>query len=369
MILKSKTENPKSKIVSIPPNACESGPGDSMKLDGRHEAKGNVKKPRIIGLFACAVLSALCMSAQGQQPGKIPRIGIVPPGPISERVHLWEAFRQGLHELGYVEGKNIILIFPSGKVTPERLPDLATELVSLKVDVIVAPTTAGAAVVMKATKTIPIVMPTSIDPIGTGLVTSLAHPGGNATGLTSVAPDLSGKRLELIKEVVPGVSHIAVLSNPTSPTIPSQMKEAKLAAQSLGLRLQTLEVRVPDDFERVFHAAITARATALFALDDVFLYTHRTQMLKLAAKTRLPAIYGFTEYVEAGGLMSYAANLSDSYRRSAKYVDKILKGVKPADLPVEQPTKFELVINLKTAKQIGLSIPPNVLARADRVIK
>jgi putative ABC transport system substrate-binding protein len=340
-----------------------------MKLDGRHEATGNVKKARTIGLFACTVLFALCMSAQGQQAGKIPRIGILPPGPISERVHLWEAFRQGLRELGYVEGKNIMLIFPSGKVTPERLPDLAAELVNLKVDVIVAPTTAGALEVMKATKAIPIVMPTSIDPIGAGLVASLAHPSGNATGLTSIAPDLSGKRLELIREIVPGVSQIAVLSNPTSPTVPSQMNETKLAAQSLGLRLQTLEVRVPDDFERVFHAATSGHATALVLLDDVFVFTHRAQVVKLAAKTRLPAIYGFSEFVEAGGLMSYAANLSDSYRRSAKYVDKILIGAKPADLPVEQPTKFELVINLKTAKQIGLIIPPNVLARADRVIK
>ena len=325
--------------------------------------------PFIVGLAFSVLIYPLCFAADAQRSGKIPRIGILPPGPISERVHLWEAFRQGLRELGYVEGKNIILIFPSSKVTPERLPDLAAELVNLKVDIIVAPTTAGALEVMKATKTIPIVMPTSIDPIGTGLVASLAHPNGNATGLTSIAPDLSGKRLELIKEIVPGVSQIAVLSNPTSPTVPSQMNETKLAAQSLGLRLQTLEVRVPDDFERVFHAATTVHATALLALDDVLVFTHRTQIVKLAAKTRLPAIYGFSEFVEAGGLMSYAANLSDSYRRAATYVDKILKGTKPADLPVQQPTKFDLAINLKTAKQIRLTIPPNVLARADRVIR
>jgi len=323
----------------------------------------------IFGLSFSMIFYAVCFAAEGQQTGKIPRIGILPPGPISERVHLWQAFRQGLRELGYVEGKNIILIFPSGKVTLERLPDLAAELVNIKVDVIVAPTTAAALEVMKSTKTIPIVMPTTIDPIETGLVASLAHPGGNATGLTSIAPDLSGKRLEIIKEVVPGVSHIAVLSNPTSPTNPSQMKETKLAAQSFGIRLLPLEVRIPDDFERAFHAATLQHASALVALDDVFVFTHRIQVVKLAAKTRLPAIYGFTEFVEAGGLMSYAANLSDSYRRSATYVDKILKGSKPADLPVEQPTKFELVINLKTAKQIGLTIPPNVLARANRVIR
>jgi putative ABC transport system substrate-binding protein len=237
------------------------------------------------------------------------------------------------------------------------------------VDVIVAPTTQAALAVTKVTKTIPIVMPTTIDPIEAGLVASLAHPGGNATGLTSITTDLSGKRLELIKEVVPGVSYIAVLSNPTSPTNPSQIKEIKLAAQSLGIRLQPLEVRVPDDFERVFNAATTGHASALVALEDAFVFTHRTQVVKLAAKTKLPTIYGLSEFVEAGGLMSYAANLSDSYRRSATYVDKILKGTKPADLPVEQPRKFELVINLKAAKQIGLTIPPNVLARADRVVR
>jgi len=340
-----------------------------VKLGNRHEATGNSKKAGLVGMLACTVLFALWMSAEGQQTGKIPRIGILPPGPISERVHLWEAFRQALRELGYVEGKNITLIFPSGKVTPERLSDLAAELVNLKVDVIVAPTTAGVLEVMKATNAIPIVMPTSIDPIGAGLVASLAHPGRNATGLTSIAPDLSGKRLELIKEIVPRVSQIAVLSNPTSPTVPSQMKETKLAAQSLGLRLQTLEVRAPNDFERVFHAATTGHASAFVALDDVFVFTHRIEIVKLVAKTRLPAMYGFSEFVEAGGLMSYAANLSDSYRRSATYVDKILKGAKPADLPIEQPKKFELIINLKAAKQIGLTIPPSVLARADRVIK
>jgi putative ABC transport system substrate-binding protein len=323
----------------------------------------------LFGLTLSLIVHALSFAAEGQQTGNIPRIGILPPGPMSERVHLWTAFRRGLRELGYVEGKNIVLIFPTGKLTTEGLPDLAAELVNLKVDVIVAPTTQGALAARKATKTIPIVMPTSIDPIEAGVVASLAHPGGNATGLTSITTDLSGKRLELIKEVLPRVSYVAVLSNPNSPTNPSQIKEIKLAAQSLGIRLQFLEVRVPEDFERVFHAATKGHASALVAVEDAFVFTHRTEVVKLAAKNRLPAIYGLPEFVEAGGLMSYAANLADSYRRSATYVDKILKGARPTDLPIEQPTKFEFVINLKAAKQIGLIIAPNVLARADRVIR
>jgi putative ABC transport system substrate-binding protein len=222
---------------------------------------------------------------------------------------------------------------------------------------------------MKATKTIPIVVPTTIDPVGIGLVASLARPGRNVTGLSSIASDLSGKRLELLKEVVPGASHIAVLSNPSSAVVPPQMREANVAARPLGVRLQPLEVRGPDDFEKVFRTATKERANALMMLDDAFVFTHRTTIVKLATKHGLPGIYGFTEFVEAGGLMSYAANLSDMYRRAAIYVDKIVRGANPGEMPVEQPTKFELVINLKAAKQIGLAIPPNVLARADRVIR
>jgi putative ABC transport system substrate-binding protein len=328
-----------------------------------------MRKARVVSILFVVVLLAAGVTAEAQQPAKMPRIGILPPGPISERVHLWESFRQGLRDLGYVEGKNIALVFPSDEVKTEQLPHLAAELVSLKPDVIVAPTKPSAQAAMNATRTIPIVFPTTIDPVGIGLVASLARPGGNATGLTSIASDLSGKRLELLKEVVPGASHIAVLSNPSSPVVPPQMREAKVAAQALGVRLQLLEVRGIDDFERVFRAATKERASALIMLDDAFVFTHRMRIVKFAGKGRLPAIYGFTEFVEAGGLMSYAANLSDMYHRAATYVDKILKGAKPADLPVEQPTKFELVINLKAGKQIGLTIPPNVLVRADRVIK
>jgi putative tryptophan/tyrosine transport system substrate-binding protein len=326
-------------------------------------------KRKITVLTLCALLFALCFQAQAQQPKKVPRIGYLPSGPISERVHLWDAFRQGLRELSYVEGQNITLVFPSAEVTPERLPHLAVELVSLKVDVIVAAGTPAVQAAKEATKTIPIVTPITTEPLETGLVASLARPGGNITGLSYMSSDLSGKRLELLREVVPGVSRIAVLSNPSSATVPPMMRKTEVAARALGVQLQRLEVHGPDDFERVFQAATKERAGALITLDDAFAFTQRTRIVKLATKNRLPAIYGFREFVEVGGLMSYAANLSDMYRRAATYVDKILKGTKPADLPVEQPMKFELVINLKTAEQIGLTIPPNVLVRADKVIK
>ena len=326
-------------------------------------------KRKITVLTLCALLFALCFQAQAQQPKKVPRIGYLPSGPISERVHLWDAFRQGMRELGYVEGQNITLVFPSAEVTPERLPHLAAELVSLKVDVIVAAGTPAVQAAKEATKTIPIVTPITTEPLETGLVASLARPGGNITGLSYMSSDLSGKRLELLREVVPGVSRIAVLSNPSSATVPPMMRKTEVAARALGVQLQRLEVHGPDDFERIFQAATKERAGALITLDDAFAFTQRTRIVKLATKNRLPAIYGFREFVEVGGLMSYAANLSDMYRRAATYVDKILKGTKPADLPVEQPMKFELVINLKTAEQIGLTIPPNVLVRADKVIK
>ena len=320
-------------------------------------------------LYVLVIILAIVHLAEAQQEAmKIARIGILPPGPISERVHLWQAFRQGLSELGYVEGKNIVLVFPSGEIKTERFSDLAAELVSLKVDVIVAPTTPALAV-MHATSTIPIVIPVAVDPVENRLVASLARPGGNVTGLSSISTDLSGKRLELLKTVVPRVSRVSVLSNPTSKPVPRQMRETMLAAQALRIHLQPLDVRTQDDFDRVFQAAKKDRAGALIVLDDFFVFTHRTQIVKLAAKGQLPAIYGFNEFVEAGGLMSYAANLSDMYRRAATYVDKILKGAKPADLPIEQPTKFELAINLKTAKQIGLTIPQSVLYQADKVIK
>jgi len=324
-----------------------------------------------VGLIITLTLGLLTapLAAEAQQAAKVARIGILPPGPISERAHLWAAFRQGLRELGYVEGQNITLVFPSGEVRPERLPHLAAELVSLKVDVIVAATAVAVHAAKEATKTIPIVMPVTTDPVETGLVASLARPGGNITGLTPIASELSGKRLQLLKTVVPGASRIAVLSNPTSPGVPPQMRATEVAARALGVQLQSLEVRGPDDFETAFQAATKGRVAALIALDDPLVFTHRIRIVKLTARSRLPAMYGLTGFVEAGGLMSYGPNLADMYRRAATYVDKILKGAKPADLPVEQPTKFEFVVNLKTAKALGLTIPQSVLIRADEVIQ
>jgi putative ABC transport system substrate-binding protein len=319
-------------------------------------------------LALVAMTFALSHPVEAEQPKNVHRIGILPPGPITERMHLWEAFRQSLREMGYVEGQNIFLVFPSGEVKPERLPNLAAELVRLKVDVIVAPS-ASVGAAMNATRTIPIVTPINSDLVRTGLVASLARPGGNVTGLTALASDLSGKRLELLKEVVPEVSRIAVLSSPRSANARAQMRETEITARAFGVQLERLEVNGPDDFEMAFQAARKKRAGALIPLDTAVFFTHRAQMVKLAVKSRLPAIYAFKEFVDAGGLMSYAANLVDMYRRAAVYVDKILKGAKPAELPVEQPMKFEFVINLKAAKQIGLTIPPNVLARADKVIK
>ncbi len=269
---------------------------------------------KLCGLSLALGLVLGPLAADAQQPGKVPRIGILPPGPISERVHLWEAFRQGLRDFGYVEGQNITLVFPSAEVKPERLPQLAAELVSLKVDVIVAAATVAVQAAEKATKTIPIVSPTMANPLDSRLVSSLARPGGTITGLSLFSEDLSGKRLELLKTVVPKVSRIAVLSSPTAAAAPSQMRETEVAARVLGVQLQPLEVRGPNDFERVFQEAIKGRAGALITVDEAFFFTHRTRIVKLAAKNRLPAIYGFREFVDVGGLMSYAANLADMYR-------------------------------------------------------
>jgi putative tryptophan/tyrosine transport system substrate-binding protein len=308
-------------------------------------------------------------SAEAQQQRKIPRVGILPPGPMSERKHLWTAFNEGLRDLGYVEGQNIVLIFPSTDVKPERLPQHAAEMVNLNVDIIVAAGTVAVRAAKEATKTIPIVTPVVTDPVEAGLVVSLARPGGNVTGITLISVQLSGKRLELLREVVFRLSRVAALSNPTSLGSPLQIRETTAAARTLGIQLHAVDVRGSNDFEQAFEAATKERAGALLTLDDPLFFTHRSKIVELAATRRLPAIYGFGEFVEAGGLMSYAANLANMYHRAAGYVAKILKGAKPGDLPIEQPTKFELVINLKTAKQIGLTIPANVLARADRVIR
>ncbi len=285
-------------------------------------------------------------------------------------MHFVEAFRQGLRELGYVEGHNFALLIRSPEQGPQQLPDRAAELVRLKVDVILTASPQAIQAAQQATRTIPIVMAGHGDPVQAGVVASLARPGGNITGLSSTAGlEIYGKRLELLKEVVPKVSRIAFLFDPAVPGNALRVRETEVPAQALGVQIRGLEVRSPNDLESAFQAAIRARAAALLTVDGPLFNTHRARIVDLAAKNRLPAIYGFTDFADAGGLMVYGVSLTDLWRRAAVYVDKILKGTKPADLPVEQPMKFEFIVNLTAAKQIGLTIPPNVLVRADKVIK
>jgi putative ABC transport system substrate-binding protein len=314
------------------------------------------------------VLLSIAPLAEAQQPTKIP-LGFLSANSRAPMSARYEAFRQGLRELGYVEGKNIVIEsrYTEGKL--DSLPALAAELVRLKVDVIVTEGTTATRFAKEATSSIPIVMAQDPDPVGTGFVASLAQPGGNITGLSNLRPELSGKRLELMKEIVPRLARLSVLGTSTVPGNAQSLKEMELGASAFGVQLQYLDVLGPKEIETVFRAASKGRADAVLVLGSPFLLSHRTQVVDLALKSRLPAIYYSTEFVEDGGLMSYGVNINDLFRRAATYVDKILKGRKPADLPVEQPTKFDLVINLKTAKQIGLTIPPNVLARADKVIK
>ncbi|HEV8344398.1 MAG TPA: ABC transporter substrate-binding protein [Candidatus Binatia bacterium] len=314
-------------------------------------------------------LSALCYPANAQQPKKVSRIGFLLFTSASAQESRLQAFRQGLRDLGYIEGQNIVIEVRSGEGSPGRLPALAADLVGLKVDIIVTGGPQATRPAKKATAMIPIVMAFDSDPVGNGFVASLARPGGNITGLSALSPELSGKQLELLKEIVPRLSRVAVLGNSNEPANPQVLKEVELAAGAFGVQLQHLDVLGPKDIETAFRAATKGRADALLALPSPVLSDQRTQIADLALKSRLPAIYFRPDFVEDGGLMSYATSFTDLSRRAAVYVDKILKGAKPADLPVEQPTKFELVINLKTAKQIGLMIPPNVLARADKVIK
>jgi putative ABC transport system substrate-binding protein len=324
-----------------------------------------------LGLL-CALLLACSFPAQAQQPKKVPRIGVLISASAAATAPFVEAFRQGLRELGYIEGKNIILEIRGGEAKPDRVSDLAVELVHLKVDIIVAVGNFAVRAAMKATSTIPIVMRTATDPVEAGYIPSLAHPGGNITGVTSITTKLIGKHLELLAEVVPGVKRVAVLvpqSDPARFMARDEYKEMEAAARVLGVKLQVLSARDPDTIDNAFLAMTKERAQALIVTPHPFYLEHGDRILKHAAKNRLPAIYFQSVLVENGGLMSYATNNADEYRRAAVYVHKILKGAKPAELPVEQPTKFEFVINLKTAKLIGLTIPPNVLARADRVIR
>jgi putative tryptophan/tyrosine transport system substrate-binding protein len=318
-----------------------------------------------------AVLLTAPLAAEAQQTAKVARIGYLATN-LAAVPHLPDAFRQGLRDLGYVEGRTVVIEYREAKGNAERVPALAAELVALKVDVIVASGTPAALATKQATKTIPIVFTAVADAVTSRLVTSLAQPGGNVTGLSVLAPELVGKCLEQLKQAVPGVSRVAVLWQPGAvgeATERDMLKEAEVAARALGVRLQFVEARGPEDFDTAFSEMIRTRAGALTVLTSSMLFGKRRRLVDLAAKNRLPALYPWREGVDAGGLMAYGPNLPDLFRRAATYVDKILKGAKPRDLPVEQPTKFELVVNLKAAKALGLTIPPSVLVRADEIIQ
>ena len=327
-------------------------------------------REKIIGFALTAVILVSVHLAEAQQPAKIPRIGYLTASSLSVNPARIEAFRQGLRELGYIEGKNIVIEWRSSEGKADRLPALAAELVRLKVDVIVTSGPVATRAAKEATTTIPIVMAQDIDPVGSGFVASLARPGGNITGLSTFRPELSGKQLELLKEIVPRLSRVAVLGTSTQPGYAQQLREVELAAGAFGVKLQYLDVLSPKDIETAFRAAGKGRADAVLMLvAGIVAGDHRTEIVELAVKSRLPAIYDRREFVDDGGLMSYGTNFADLSRRAAVYVDQIVKGAKPAELPVEQPTKFELVINLKTAKALRLTIPPEVLMRADKVIR
>ena len=324
---------------------------------------------RIVVCLLPTVLLLTLSSAAAQQPTKVPRIGYLSALSQPADSYRREAFRQGLRDLGYVEGKNITIEYRYAEGKLDLLPDLAAQLVRLKVDIIVTQSTLDAYAARQSTSTIPILMTASGDAVGTGIVASLARPGGNVTGLTSLSRELSGKRLELLKEAVRGLSRVAVLWNAADPDKARDVEETQLQARTLGLELQSLGIRDPNDFEGAFQNAVRKRAGALLTLADSLTINHQSLIVYLAAKSRLPTMHEQREFVEAGGLMAYGPSVLGLFRHVATYVDKILKGRKPADLPVEQPMKFEFVINLKTAKQIGLTIPPNLLVRADRVIR
>ena len=328
-----------------------------------------MRKVFLISILVIVAHLTVGVVAAAQQPARIPRIGILAGASASNVSPRVEAFRQRLRELGYVEEKNIIIEYRYAEGRRERLPNLAVELVRLKVDVIVAFSPAAILAAKKASPTIPIVFASIGDPVGDGLVSSLARPGGNITGLSAMSPDLDGKRLELLKEAFPKVARVAFFWPSGGTRGNLTLTDMEAAAKALGLKLLSLPVRGLDDFESAFARAKRDGAQALITTANSLIITQQRQLLDFAAKNRLPAMYPTSEFVEAGGLISYAPNNADLWRRAATYVDNILKGAKPSDLPVEQPTKFELIINLKTAKQIGVTIAPEVLARADRVIK
>jgi putative ABC transport system substrate-binding protein len=309
------------------------------------------------------------LAARAQQAGKVYRIGLLENIPAASNAANFDALRKGLRELGYVEGQNLVLDYRSADGRPERFPQLAADLLRLNVDLIVTRGTLAVMAAKNATGTIPVVMAASGEPVGTGVVAGLAHPGGNVTGLSALTSELIAKRLELLRETVAGIRRIAFLQNIGNPAAHQSWEELRTAAPSLGLEAQLLDVRRPEDIVRAFDTAVAQRADVILMGIDTVLLANRRQVVELAVKHRLPTMYYTREFVEAGGLMSYGVNYPDLYRRAATFVDKIFKGAKPADLPVEQPTKFELIINLKTARTLGLEVPPMLLARADEVIE
>ncbi len=328
-----------------------------------------MKRKILVWLLATVLLTAVCV-AEAQQPKNIAKVGVLFPSNPAAAAHLLEAFSQGLRERGYVDRKNAVLELRYGEAKAERISELARELVGLKVDVIVTATDLAVAAVKRETQTIPIVMANSSDPVATGFVASLARPGGNITGHSTISPELSGKRLELLKETIPGLSRVAFLWNPDVRGAVLDYQETERVARLLRLQLQSVEVPRAEDFDRAFSAITKQRAQALIVPGvNPVAFTNRGRLASFAQSNRLPSMFALNEYVDAGGLMSYGASNTDLWRRAATFVDKILKGTKPADIPVEQPMQFDLVINLKTAKEIGLTVPPNVLVRAQRVIR
>jgi ABC-type uncharacterized transport system substrate-binding protein len=321
---------------------------------------------KIFVFLLATVLLTAAPHAEAQQPKKVPHVGVLAGGSASSDKARIDALRQGLRELGYMEGKNLVIEYAYADGKTNRLTELAAKLVHLKVEVIVTAGPSATRAAKQATTTIPIVMAQDSDPVASGLAASLARPGGNITGLSRLSPELSGKQLELLKETVPTLSQLAVFENSTQPGNRQSLNEVELAAGALGVQLQTVNISGPKDIQTAFLAASKRRANGLLVLSSPVLFAQRTEVVELAAKNRLPAIYFALEFAEDGGLMSYGPSITDLFRRAATYVDKILKGAKPAELPVEQPTKFELIMNLKAAKKIGLTIPPNVLARADK---
>jgi ABC-type uncharacterized transport system substrate-binding protein len=327
-----------------------------------------MKRREFITLLGSAA-AAWPLAARAQQPGRVYRIGVLETSPPASNAANFDAFRKGLRELGYVEGQNLILDYSSADGSPERFPELAAELLRLNVDLIVTRGTPAVMAAKNATGTVPVVMAASGEPVGTGVVAGLARPGGNVTGLSALTSELVAKRLELMREMVASIRRIAFLLNIGNPASQSSWEEFKTAAPSLGFEAQLLDVRKSEDIARAFDTAIAQRVDAILVTNDTVTLANRRQVVELAAKHRMPAMYHAREFVDAGGLMTYGVSYPDLYRRAATFVDKIFKGAKPADLPVEQPTKYELVINLKTARALGLEVPPTLLARADEVIE